>query len=193
MLRTTLITSFALTLTLIGTASSQEASQATSMELADGKITMQAPKEWESKTPTFRSITQYEFSAPADAEEEEPTARITVSRSGGSIDANIERWYGQFTQPDGKATKDVAKSEEFEIGGNKVYLVDLSGNFKESMGGGPFAPGRTVMREDYRMLGAIVDTKASGLIFIKMVGPKKVCDKLAEGFKKMLKEMKAAE
>ncbi|MCR9292701.1 MAG: hypothetical protein NXI32_08280 [bacterium] len=182
-------------LTFLGSFSlnAQETAEVTTMELADGQIVLQPPKEWESQEPKFRGIIQYEFSAPLGAKEEEPTARITVSRSGGSIDANIERWYGQFTQPDGKATKDVAKSEKFEIAGRTVYLLDMTGTFKESMGGGPFAPGKTVMREDYRMLGAIVDTKDSGLYFIMMTGPKDVCEELAEGFKKMLKEMKVIE
>lgn len=118
-------------------------------------------------------------------------ARITVSSSRGSLDANLERWYGQFIQPDGKSSKDAAKVEKFDVAGQSVHFVDLTGTYQESMGGGPFAPGKIVKREDYQMLGAIVVTKAGDQYFIKMTGPKDVCSKLSEGFKKMLKEMQA--
>jgi len=163
----------------------------TKIELADGNLIMQAPKEWKKGQPRFPTITQYEFSAPADAKSEAATARITVSSSRGSLDDNIERWYGQFTQPDGKSSKDAAKLEKFDVDGQTVHFVDLTGTYKESMGGGPFAPGKTVMREDYQMLGAIVVTKSGDQFFIKMTGPKEVCGKLSEGFKKMLKGLEA--
>ncbi|MEM8735277.1 MAG: hypothetical protein AAGG44_13685 [Planctomycetota bacterium] len=46
-------------------------------------------------------------------------------------------------------------------------------------------------REDYRMLGAIVVTKAKGQYFIKATGPSSLIEKQKEGFVKMLKEMEA--
>ena len=76
--------------------------------------------------------------------------------SGGTIKQNIERWYGQFQQPDGGSTKDRAKVKEFKADGQTVHWVDITGNFQERMGGGPFSGGKTVTRTDHRMLGAIV-------------------------------------
>jgi len=58
------------------------------------------------------------------------------------------------------------------------------------MGGGPFSGGKTVLRKDYRMLGAIIITKDQGQYFIKMTGHKDVVAALADGFKKSLKELK---
>lgn len=159
------------------------------IKLARGKLQMVAPKQWKRTKPRS-SMLAFEFSAPGDAKEGDPTARITIMRAGGSIDANIERWYGQFTQPDGKSTKDRAKLEKFEVDGTKVHWVDITGDFKESMGGGPFAPGKTVVRKEHRMIGSIVVADDGGQYFIKMTGPAVLLKKLEEDYKKMLKELK---
>ena len=59
------------------------------------------------------------------------------------------------------------------------------------MGAGPFAPSQAPkIRENYRMLGAIIETKGMGNHYVKITGPAETVEKLAEGFKKMLKELK---
>ncbi len=168
-------------------ASAQEATQ---IELADGKITLKAPQQWKKEKPKS-SIVEYEFSAPADAKEGDEKARITIMGSGGTIEANIERWYGQFEQPGGKSTKDVAKVEKFEAGGQTVHFVDIPGSFKDTMGAGPFSGAKPVLRENHRMLGAIIVTKDGGNYYVKITGNKDVLEKLSEGFKKSLKELEA--
>ena len=170
-------------------------SKPTKLELEGGKITMMAPKEWKRttpKSPMLARMLAYEFAVPADAKEGDSTARVTVMPAGGSIEQNIARWISQFSQPDGKSTKEATKVEEFEAGGNKVHWVDITGTFSETMGGGPFSGGKTVKREGHRMIGAIVVPKGSQRkYFFKMTGEKKLVEKFAADYKKMLKEMKA--
>jgi hypothetical protein len=173
----------------LGLAPKAQAQEATKVELAGGKLVLQAPADWKKIQPKS-TILQYEFTAPADAKPDEPSARITISQAGGSIDANIERWYGQFEQPDGKSTKDKSKTEKFDAAGQTVHWVDIPGTFKETMGG-PFAGGKTVLREDYRMLGAIIVTKDQQQIFIKLTGPKDLLEKLSSDFKKSLQALEA--
>jgi hypothetical protein len=129
----------------------------------------------------------YEFAIPK-AEGDEQDGRMTVMAAGGSVEANIDRWIGQFTQPDGSNTADKAKTEEKEIAGHKVHLVDIPGTYNESMGGGPFAPGKVVERPDYRMLAAIIETPAASY-FIKLYGPDKTIAANADGFRKMVEGM----
>lgn len=173
----------------LSTAASSRAQEAAKIELADGKVELTAPANWKKMEPKSR-IVQYEFSAPADAKEGDEKARITIMPAGGSVEENIQRWYGQFEQPDGQATKDKATTEKFDVDGLTVHWVDIPGSFKDSMGGGPFSGGKTVLRKDYRMLGAIIITKDQGQYFIKMTGHKDVVAALADGFKKSLKELK---
>lgn len=163
----------------------------TVVELADGKIVLQAPGEWVKVQPKS-NIVQYEFSAPKLEEKDKAkAARVTFTASGGTIEANIDRWYGQFEQPDKSATKEKAKVEKFDADGQTIHWVDIPGTFKDTMGAGPFAPSKApTMRENYRMLGAIIETKGMGNHYVKITGPAETVEKLSEGFKKMLKELK---
>ena len=155
-----------------------------------GQLSMTPPKEWKSVPPRIGMIA-YEFSIPK-AEGDDQDGRMTVMGAGGSIPDNINRWIGQFTQPDGSNTADKAKSEDKEIAGHKVHLVDIPGTYGESMGGGPFAPGKVVERPNYRMLAAIVETANPNLsYFIKLYGPEKTVAANADGFRKMVEEMAA--
>lgn len=155
------------------------------IELAGGKLVLKAPAEWKAVPPKSQ-IVQFEFSAPATEDKAENQARVTIMGAGGSIADNISRWYGQFEQPDGSATKDKSKAEKFEVSGVTIHFVDIPGTFKDS-GGGPFFQQRApVMRENYRMLGAIIETKDMGQHFFKVTGPAATVDKLRDGFRKML-------
>jgi hypothetical protein len=155
------------------------------IDLGEGKYSMVAPIEWRKVQPRSK-IVQAEFRAPRDLKDDE-AARVTVMQAGGDIQANIDRWIGQFDE----AKKEDAKVEKKEIAGQTVHIVDISGTYKESMGGGPFAPGPTKKLPNYRMLGAIVVTKDAGTTFIKMTGPKDIVEKLAESFRKSVEELKA--
>jgi hypothetical protein len=152
------------------------------ISLAGGKIVLKAPADWKA-TPPKNSIVQFEFAAPRDSKPESQ-ARITIMGAGGPIAQNIDRWYSQFEQADGSSTKDKAKVEKFDAAGQTVHLVEISGTFKDSSGG-PFQRA-AVVRENYRMLGAIIETKELGQHFVKITGPAATVEKLKEGFRKML-------
>jgi hypothetical protein len=177
--------------TLTASFAKAQDAKTTTVELADGKITLVAPQEWVKGQPKS-NIVQYEFSAPkVEDKDKDKAARITFTASGGTIEANIDRWYTQFEQADKSSTKDKAKVEKFDAGGQTIHWVDIPGTFKDTMGAGPFAPSKApTMRENYRMLGAIIETKGMGNHYVKITGPADTVEKLAEGFKKMLKELK---
>ena len=114
--------------------------------------------------------------------------RMTVMGAGGSVEQNIDRWYGQFAQPDGSATKDKAATKKLSIAGCRVTIVDVSGTFKD-MPGGPFAGGKPIERPGYRMLAAIVETPSQGNHFLKFYGPGETVAKHADGFRAMVEGM----
>jgi len=135
------------------------------ISLADGKLLLKAPGTWVRKAPQS-SIIEHEFAIPP-AKGDAAEGRMTVMAAGGGIDANIDRWYGQVTQPDGGSTRDRAKVKKVQAAGEDVHLVDISGTFKDQRG--PVAP--AVERPKYRMLAAIITTKTMGNYFIKFYGP----------------------
>jgi hypothetical protein len=153
--------------------------------LVGGAFQLMAPESWVSRQPRNRII-EHEFSVPPSKGDDQE-GRVTVMGAGGSVEANIDRWYQQFTQPDGSASKERAKIEKREIAGAEVTVVDLSGTYMDRPG--PMAPG--VERANYRMLGAIVQTKNTGNHFIKFYGPERTVADNAEVFAKMLDGMRA--
>jgi hypothetical protein len=170
-------------------ADDDDAQKGAKMELAGGRLTLAIPDSWQRRRPQTR-IVEHEFAAPA-AEGDPAEARITVMGAGGGIQANIDRWIDQFAQPDGSASKDKTKVEKKEVAGTEVYLVSITGTYKDRPGGGPFTQTPVVMREDYRMLSAIIATRDQGHYFIKMYGPRKTVDAQQEAFEQMVASVQA--
>ncbi len=129
--------------------------------IANGALQLSAPKSWTIKQPRSR-IVAYEFGIPA-SDGDPRDGRLTIMGAGGSIEANIDRWVGQFDQPS------ESKVSKKKVAGQTVSLVNITGTYNESVGG-PFA-GKSVKRPDYRMLAAIIQTEGSGNYFIKLYGP----------------------
>lgn len=124
-------------------------------------ITLTAPADWQRKPPNS-PILIAEFALPR-AEGDDADGRLTISTAGGSVEANIDRWKGQFSpQPES------ASQEEVDVAGMKVTIVDLSGNFNDQRG--PFAPGE--LRPGYRMIAAVIPVDGQ-LHFVKATGPQK--------------------
>lgn len=127
------------------------------------------PVGWISKTPSS-SMRLAEFTLPkvgADSED----ATVTVyyfGGQGGSVQANLDRWIGQLTQPDGRASKDVAKTSTLQSqSGLKITLVDVSGTYVAEV-----TPGSTERfnKPGFRQLAAVVETP-NGPHFVKVTGP----------------------
>lgn len=126
-----------------------------------GAITLTAPAGWQRKPPSS-SFVMAEFLLPR-AEGDDADGRLTVSTAGGGLEANVERWKGQF-QPLAKE----APQEEIDLNGLKATMVDFSGDFNDQRG--PFTP--AVQRPGYRMIAAIIPVNGQ-LYFIKGTGPQK--------------------
>jgi hypothetical protein len=105
---------------------------------------------------------------------------------GGAVQANIDRWIGQFKQPDGSPSSEAAAVAEREIAGLHVTTIDLSGTYTASMGG-PMS-GQTEDRPKWRMLGAIVEAP-NGPVFFKLTGPEATVDAATHDFQLMLSSL----
>lgn len=162
--------------------------------IADGALSLRAPEGWRRVQPKS-GIVETEFSVPAGNAAGDAAAgqqgRMTVMGAGGTVQANIDRWYGQFCQPDGSATRDRATTKKLQVAGCAVTFVDIPGTYRD-MPGGPFAGGQAVERPGYRMLAAIVEVPDRGNHFLKFYGPADTVAKHAEGFRRMVEGMVAA-
>jgi len=86
---------------------------------------------------------------------------------GGSVQANIDRWEGQFKAPGGKPA--AAKVNKIIIHGLAVTTIDVAGEYSGMAGPTATAP---VAVSGYRLLGAIVESPG-GNVFIKFTGAAK--------------------
>jgi hypothetical protein len=158
--------------------SAQEKSGET-FTVGDDKVAFTAAAKWKKVMPKSRII-EAEFEVPAAKGDEAP-GRLTAMGAGGDVQANIDRWAGQF-MPAAKPQVD-----KLTVDGAEVHVVSLAGTYKDTPGG-PFAGGKTVMRENYRMLGAICVTK-SGNYFLKLYGPKATIDENEKAFRSLVESM----
>jgi hypothetical protein len=155
------------------------------VSLGDGKLTLTAPEGWTKKEPASRII-EAELATPPAKGDETP-GRLTAMGAGGSVEQNIDRWVNQFVGEGGAAAK--PKLDKLAVGGAEVQVIDLTGTYKDTPGG-PFAGAKPVMRDNYRMLGAIIQTKDAGNYFLKLYGPKATITEAEKGFHEMVKSLK---
>jgi hypothetical protein len=148
------------------------------IELGGGKLQMTVADNWQKKKPQ-NNIIEFEFAVPK-AEGDESDGRVTMMGAGGSVDANIERWTGQFEEPDGAAAKPKLKQEK--IAGCDVHLLDIAGTFKDKP---PFS-GTEVKRPGYRMFAAVIVTKDAGNYFVKFYGPQRTVAENEKAFARMI-------
>jgi hypothetical protein len=117
--------------------------------------------------------------------EGEPGAELTVfyfgADQGGSIEANMTRWVGQFTQPNGSETK--AKRDERIVKGIPIALVEAKGNFSGGMAM-PGAPAPSA-QTDAMLLGAIAKGP-NGAVFFKFTGPRASLEKARSAFESLI-------
>ena len=139
---------------------------------APGALKYTAPSGWQTRAASS-SMRVAEFVLPGrDAASSAELVVYYFGGTGGSVDANIERWLGQMQQPDGRPTSAVAAREAKTINGLKIALLDVSGTYVAEV-----KPGATEKHNSpgFRMRTAVVDTPR-GPYFLKLVGPAATID-----------------
>ena len=98
----------------------------------------------------MRAATYSVPSASGDQEGGECAVFFFGPGQGGAVQANIDRWIGQFEQPDGKPSSERATQRRETINAITVTTIDLSGTF---LGGGPGMGSAAPKKPGYRLLG----------------------------------------
>lgn len=144
------------------------------------------PGEWIDAGPAGMRAAQFQLLPEgADMAPAEVTAFYFGAKSGGGVDANIDRWIGQMSQPDGRNSAELAEREKIEIDGMPVHLVSVNGTYNAGgMGGGGAGPA-----EGYRMVAAIVEGP-QGSVFFKLTGPEETAKVMEAGLRELVKSVK---
>ncbi|MFO0551617.1 MAG: hypothetical protein U0271_24740 [Polyangiaceae bacterium] len=133
-----------------------------------------APARWNKTESSPTGARRAGFSVPATAGDKEDAEVLVLffgTGSNGDRDKNWEPWFKQF---DGDA-KSLAKRETFtSASGLEVETFEHVGTYKLNLG--PHRPGMTaspmqMVKENFRMIAAVIHTPDRGNWFVRMVGP----------------------
>jgi hypothetical protein len=145
-----------------------------------GDLAWDVPSTWQTgaSPSAMRKATYKVPKAAGDPED----AEVSVTQIGGALDANVDRWVGQF----GGDKSSLKRSEE-TVGPLKVTIVSLEGKYTGS--GMPGAPA-AAPKDGYALVAAIVEP-VDPPYFFKMTGPKKTVNAARADFEHLVKSLHA--
>jgi hypothetical protein len=150
-----------------------------------GTLTFTAPTSWKPRAASS-SMRVAEFVVPKAAGDPEDGEVIVYffGGTGGSVDANIQRWIGQFQQPAG-APPDGGRTS-FSVGALKVTAVDVSGTYVAEV-----RPGAAERhnKPGFRMRAAVIETP-KGPYFVKFTGPAATVKQASPAFDQFIKSLR---
>ncbi|HEY5705146.1 MAG TPA: hypothetical protein VIS96_06200 [Terrimicrobiaceae bacterium] len=146
------------------------------VEFTVGNFVFARPENWGWVVPTS-PMRKAQLSVPAS--DGGPPAEVTFfhfgAGQGGTVQANVDRWFKQFS---GGGTD--AASER--VGKATVTFVKAFGTFSSGMPGGPATP-----LKGYALRGAILESP-EGDVYVKMTGPEAVVKLAESAFEKMIRQ-----
>lgn len=144
---------------------SASAGESNRVTLPEG-LSFVTPTAWLSVTPKS-TMRRAEYRIPPledDKEEGELVVFLFGPGQGGTIEANVDRWFKQFEAAGGRPAQG-EKHEKREVNTLRVTVVETAGRYVESMM-------QPAPRENWRLYGIIAETP-KGNFFLKATGPDK--------------------
>jgi len=152
-------------------------------------LRFKAPSTWISEAPSSSMrLAQYRLPGLEGDPEDAELAVFYFGGQGGSVQANVDRWIGQFSNPDGSPVTDPRVSQR-EANGIPLTIVDVHGTYHQSQG--PMMA-QTTAKENYRMLAAVAEGPA-GPTFFKLTGPQPTVDHFEKSFDSFLNTLRSAQ
>ena len=126
------------------------------------------PKEW-TRVPAPSDMRAAQYKVPhagTDTDDAEFVLFYFGRGKGGGVQENLDRWYAQFTRPDGKPVADAAVLTIRKVNNLKITAVDVAGTYS----GMTDMAAKSTAKPGTRMLAAIVEGEV-GPWFLRLVGP----------------------
>jgi hypothetical protein len=129
---------------------------------SDPGVEWQTPKRWVGELAQGMRLASYIVPAPREGGENAQCAVYYFGPGqGGGVDANLERWIGEFQNPGTPARR------TREVRGMRVSQVEVTGSYTAHAS----APGEPAgIKSGWTLLGAIIEGPA-GAVFFKLTGP----------------------
>lgn len=147
------------------------------VEFQVGAFSFDRPQGWQWIVPASPMRKAQLAVASGDAAAEVTFFHFGAGQGGG-VQANVDRWFGQF--------QDATTGQERETSSaTPLTIVRARGTFQSGMPGGPTTP-----MTGYALLGAILENP-EGDVFVKMTGPAATVDAANDAFLGMVRKAAA--
>ncbi len=146
-------------------------------------VTFRPPSIWQDLGPSGMRQANYAFGpAAGDAERAACAVFYFGPGGGGDVRANIDRWLGQMSSPEGGSVADQSRESQLRIDGLAIHVVEVSGTYNAGMGGGMTTAGP---QAGYHMLAAVLEAP-QGNLFFKLTGPEATAREMGEALLALL-------
>jgi len=152
-------------------------------------LKLTTPEGWQAMAPPAPSNSGFRVAGPlavfkldkVEGDQDDAVVRLThfPGMRNIPVQAQLDRWFGQVSQPDGSSTKDKSKVDTWEKDGVKISVADMTGLMPPESG--------TV-----RMIAAIIE-HPNGPHFVKAIGPVDTIEHWRESIIAYLKSSKIEE
>ena len=144
------------------------------------------PADWTDLGSNGMRQAQYRLDPVAgDGEAAEVNVFYFGPQSGGGTEANLQRWLGQMSLPDGGDVATAASRASLEADGMPVQVISVNGSYKAGsmrpMGGDTAEP-----MPGYRLVGVVLEGP-QGSLFFKLTGPVATAEAMETGLLTMIR------
>lgn len=155
-------------------------------------ITFTPPQDWRDLGSGGMRKADYTFGPIGDDTDSASVAVYYFGADyGGGVDANIQRWIGQMSMPDGSNPSEAAPRSTYSINGMTAHHVELTGIYNVSAGG-PMMGGPVTPKDGY-LMSAVVLEAPEGNVFFKLTGPEATARAMSEAFMSMLSQVETTD
>jgi hypothetical protein len=160
----------------LGVASSAVA-QSPTVTLLDYRTTV--PNGWTSRAPSSSSrLAEYTANGGVEV-----VVYFFGKGTGGNVQANLTRWKGQFSTPDGSAVPETITRDS--AGVFPITFAEYQGTYRRGIGAGSADSVKT----GQALLAAIAETPR-GTLFVQMFGPSAAVVGQRDAFMKFVRGLK---
>jgi hypothetical protein len=151
----------------------------------DTALTWTSPEGWTAEAPSS-NMRRAQYRVPGDAGDAECVVFYFGPGEGGDAMANALRWADQFTQPDGRSSRELLATEEIDVNGIPVLLSSVTGTYS---GGMPMMGQQAQVLPDHMLLGAVAAGPDANWFF-KLTGPQATVEANREAFTGMIRSLR---
>jgi hypothetical protein len=148
-------------------------------------LTWTAPESWTAETPTS-GMRRAQYRVPGGGGDAECVVFYFGPGEGGEALANALRWADQFTQPDGRSSRELLQTSEIDVNGISVMMSEVTGTYS---GGMPMMGQPAEVLPDYMLLAAVAAGPDANWFF-KLTGPEATVEANREAFAGLIGSLK---